>query len=69
MKVRKLIRFIKNITPHWKGIVVAFPDDSAAYFYKLVKNYQIQWDLFYLAILSRFDLNYLRPLQARIKIH
>ena len=57
------IRFIKNITPHWKGIAVAFPDDSAAYFYKLVKNYQIQWDLFDLAILSRFDLNYLRPLQ------
>ena len=57
------IRFIKNITPHWKGIAVVFPDDSAAYFYKLVKNYQIQWDLFDLGILSRFDLNYLRPLQ------
>jgi hypothetical protein len=57
------IRFIKNITSHWKGIAVAFPDDSAAYFYKLVKNYQIQWDLFDLGILSRFDLNYLRPLQ------
>jgi DNA invertase Pin-like site-specific DNA recombinase len=57
------IRFIKNITPHWKGIAVAFPDDSAAYFYKLAKNYQIQWDLFDLGILSRFDLNYLRPLQ------
>jgi hypothetical protein len=28
-----------------------------------MKNYQIQWDLFDLAILSRFDLNYLRPLQ------
>lgn len=43
--------------------MVAFPDDSAAYFYKLAKNYQIQWDLFDLGILSRFDLNYLRPLQ------
>ena len=57
------IRFIKNITPHWKGIAVVFPDDSAAYFYKLAKNYQIQWDLFDSGILSRFDLNYLRPLQ------
>jgi hypothetical protein len=58
------IRFIKNITPHWKGISVAFTDDSGAYFYKLAKNNQIQWDLFDLAILSRFDLNYLRPLQS-----
>ena len=40
------IRFIKNITPHWKGTAVAFPDDSGAYFYKLAKNNQIQWDLF-----------------------
>ena len=58
------IRFIKNITPHWKGIAVAFPDDSGAYFYKLAKNNQIHWDLFDLGILSRFDLNYLRPLQS-----
>ena len=58
------IKFIKNITPHWKGIAVAFPDDSGAYFYKLAKNNQIQWDLFNLGILSRFDLNYLRPLQS-----
>ncbi|CAN0433531.1 unnamed protein product [Ectocarpus fasciculatus] len=58
------IRFIKNITPHWKGIAVAFSDDSGAYFYKLAKNNEIQWDLFDLAILSRFDLNYLRPLQS-----
>lgn len=36
------IRFIKNITPHWKGIAVAFPDDSGAYFYKLAKNNEIQ---------------------------
>ena len=35
------IKFIKNITPHWKGIAVAFPDDSGAYFYKLAKNKQI----------------------------
>ena len=58
------IKFIKNITPHWKGIVVAFPDDSGAYFYKLAKNKQIQWDLFNSGVLSRFDLNYLRPLQS-----
>jgi hypothetical protein len=58
------IRFIKNITPHWKGIAVAFPDNSEAYFYKLAKNNQIQWDMFDLPILSRFDLNYLRPLQS-----
>ena len=57
------IRFIKNITPHWKGTAVVFPDDSGAYFYKLAKNNQIQWNLFDLGILSRFDLNYLRPLQ------
>ena len=53
------IKFIKNITPHWKGIAVAFPDDSGAYFYKLAKNKQIQWDLFNSGVLSRFDLNYL----------
>lgn len=58
------IKFIKNITPHWKGIAVAFPDDSGAYFYKLAKNKQIRWDLFDLAILSRFDLNYLRLFQS-----
>ena len=58
------IRFIKNITPHWKGTAVAFPDDSAAYFYKLAKSNQIQWDIFDLGILSRFDLNYLLPLQS-----
>lgn len=58
------IKFIKNITPHWKGIAVAFPDDSGAYFYKLAKNNQIQWDLFDSAILSRFDLNYLLLLQS-----
>lgn len=58
------IKFIKNITPHWKGIAVAFPDDSGAYFYKLAKNNQIRWDLFDLAILSRFDLNYFRLLQS-----
>ena len=58
------IKFIKNITPHWKGIAVAFPDDSGAYFYKLAKNKQIQWDLFNSGVLSRFDLNYLRPLQS-----
>jgi hypothetical protein len=58
------IIFIKNITPHWKGTAVAFADDSPAYFYKLAKNKQIQWDLFDLGILSRFDLNYLRPLQS-----
>jgi hypothetical protein len=62
------IRFIKNITPHWKGTAVAFPDDSGAYFYKLAKSNQIQWDLFDLGILSRFDLNYLRPLQSD-KVH
>ena len=58
------IKFIKNITPHWKGIAVAFPDDSGAYFYKLAKNNQIQWDLFDSGILSRFDLNYLLLLQS-----
>lgn len=58
------IKFIKNITPHWKGIAVAFPDDSEAYFYKLAKNNQIRWDLFDSSILSRFDLNYLRLLQS-----
>ena len=58
------IKFIKNINPHWKGIAVAFFDDSGAYFYKLAKNKQIQWDLFNSGVLSRFDLNYLRPLQS-----
>lgn len=36
------IKFIKNITTHWKGIAVVFPDDSGAYFYKLAKNNQIK---------------------------
>ena len=62
--IRKIYIKLKNITPHWKGIAVAFPDDSGAYFYKLAKNKQIQWDLFNSGILSRFDLNYLRPLQS-----
>jgi len=51
-------------TEHWKGIAVVFPDDSGAYFYKLAKNNQIKWDLFNSGILSRFDLNYLRPFQS-----
>lgn len=58
------IKFIKNINPHWKDIAVTFSDDSGAYFYKLAKNKQIQWDLFNFGVLSRFDLNYLRPLQS-----
>ena len=58
------IKFIKNITAHWKGIAVAFPDDSGAYFYKLAKNNQIQWGLFDSAILSRFDLNYVLLVQS-----
>ena len=43
---------------------MSFPDDSGAYFYKLAKNKQIQWDLFNSGVLSRFDLNYLRPLES-----
>lgn len=58
------IRFIKNIIPYWKGSAVAFPDDNGAYFYKLAKNKQIQWNLVNCGVLSRFDLNYLRPLQS-----
>ena len=62
------IKFIRNISQHWSGIAVAFPDESGAYFYKLAKNKQIRWDLFKDAVLGRFDLNYLRPLQSH-EIH
>ena len=60
MKNLYQIRFIKNIAPHWKGIAIAFQIIVKP----IAKNNQIQWDLFDLAILSHFDLNYLQLLQS-----
>jgi len=41
---------------------VAFPGNSAAFFYQLSKEKKIDWNLFDSASINRFDLNYLRSI-------
>lgn len=56
------IQFVVNLSSYWKGVCVAFPGKSAAFFYQLAKEKKIDWTLFDSAPINRFDLNYLRPI-------
>ena len=56
------IQFVVNISRYWNGVCVAFPGNSAALFYQLLKEKKIDWNLFESANINRFDLNYIRPI-------
>ncbi len=57
------IQFVVNVSSYWNGVCVAFPGNSAAFFYQLSKEKKIDWNLFDSALINRFDLNYLRSIQ------
>jgi hypothetical protein len=57
------IQFVVNVNSYWNGVCVAFPGNSAAFFYQLSKEKKIDWNLFDSALINRFDLNYLRSIQ------
>ena len=57
------IQFVGNVSSYWNGVCVAFPGNSAAFFYQLSKEKKIDWNLFDSAPINRFDLNYLRSIQ------
>ena len=52
-----------NVSSYWNGVCVAFPGNSAAFFYQLSKGKKIDWNLFDSALINQFDLNYLRSIQ------
>jgi len=56
------IQFVVNVSSYWNGVCVAFPGNSAAFFYQLSKEKKINWNLFDNASINRFDLNYLRSI-------
>jgi len=56
------IQFVLNVSTYWDGVCVVFPSKSAAFFYQLLKEKKIDWNLFPAAKINRFDLNYLRPI-------
>ena len=56
------IQFVVNVSMHWDGVCVTFPSKSAAFFYQLLKEKKIDWNLFSAAKINRLDLNYLRPI-------
>ena len=56
------IQFVRNVSMYWDGVCVVFPAKSAAFFYQLLKQKKIDWNLFPAAKINRLDLNYLRPI-------
>ena len=56
------IQFVVNFTMHWDRVCLGFPSKSAAFFYQLLKEKKIDWNLFSAAKINRLDLNYLRPI-------
>ena len=57
------IQCVVNVSTYWDGICLVFPSKSAAFFYQLLKQKKIDWNLFPAAKINRLDLNYLRPIQ------
>ena len=57
------IQFVVNVSTYWDGVCLVFPSKSAAFFYQLLKQKKIDWNLFPAAKINRLDLNYLRPIQ------
>jgi len=58
------IQFVVNVSNYWNGVCVVFPSKSAAFFYQLLKQKKIDWNLFPAAKINRLDLNYLRPIHT-----
>ena len=56
------IQFVVNVNTYWDGVCLVFPSKSAAFFYQLLKEKNIDWNLFSAAEINRLDLNYLRPI-------
>ena len=56
------IQFLMNITMHWDGVCVAFSSERAAFFYQLLKEKKIDWNLFFTTKINRLDSNYHRPI-------
>ena len=56
------IQFVVNVSTYWDGVCLVFPSKSAAFFYQLLKQKKIDWNLFSAADINRLDLNYLRPI-------
>ena len=56
------IQFVVNVSTYWDGVCLVFPSKSAAFFYQLLKQKKIDWNLFPAAKINRLDLNYLRPI-------
>ncbi len=40
------IQFVVNVSTHWDGVCMVFPAKSAAFFYHLLKEKKIDWNLF-----------------------
>ena len=38
------IQFVVNVSSYWNGVCVAFPGNSAAFFYQLSKEKKIDWN-------------------------
>ena len=47
------------VSSYWNGVYIAFLGKSAAFFYQLLKEKKIDWNLFPAAKINRLDLNYI----------
>jgi hypothetical protein len=54
--------------PYWEGTILQFSGSNGNHFYSLVQKKLIQWKLFSLATLGRFDIYYSRKNQSKDKI-
>ena len=45
-------------SPYWSGTILVFSGLNAKYFYTLIKNKKVLWELFEGSIINRFDLYY-----------
>jgi hypothetical protein len=61
------IQFVVNISTYWDGLCPVFSSKSTAFFYQLLKEKKIDWNLFPAAKINRLDLNYLRPIHSSQK--
>jgi hypothetical protein len=59
--------FVKE-GPYWEGTILQFSGINAAFFYILIKQKLIYWELFSSATLGRFDLYYSRTKKIEDKI-
>lgn len=62
------IRFI-NGGSYWPGTTLHFSGKSARYFFILIQQKLVPWQLFYSATLGRFDLYYSRKNKSQDNIY